>query len=52
MIPKTGLVIVHCGAGARASIAYTALISKGYKNIKFLNDSFEEIANENGIILV
>ncbi len=52
MIPTTGLVIVHCSAGARASLAYTTLINKGYKNIKFLNDSLEEIAKENGITLI
>lgn len=51
-IPKTGLVIIHCVGGARAGLAYTLLTKKGYKNIKYLNDSFADIAKENGINLI
>ncbi|MCK5883777.1 MAG: hypothetical protein KAG61_08825 [Bacteriovoracaceae bacterium] len=50
-IPKKGLVLIHCVGGSRASLAYTALLKKGYKNIKFLDDEFLEITKENGIKL-
>jgi len=51
-IPKTGLVIVHCVGGSRAALAYTLLTKKGYKNIKYLDDSFADIAKKNGIKLI
>lgn len=51
-IPKEGLVILHCVGGSRAALAYTLLAKKGYTNVKYLNDSFAEIAKENGIKLI
>ncbi len=51
-IPKNSPVILHCAAGARASLGYTLLTKRGYTNITFLNDSFKEVANENGIELI
>mgnify|MGYP003624485227 CR=1 FL=1 len=51
-IPKDGLVILHCLGGSRASLGYTLLMKKGYNNVKYLNDSFSEIAKENGIELM
>ena len=51
-IPKDGLVILHCVGGARASLAYTALTKKGYTNVKFLDDTFEDVAKDNGIKLI
>ncbi|MCW8327667.1 rhodanese-like domain-containing protein [Photobacterium sp. SDRW27] len=51
-IPKTGLVVLHCVGGARASLAYTALTKKGYTNVKFLDDTFEDVVKENGITLL
>ncbi|MGF1760279.1 rhodanese-like domain-containing protein [Photobacterium sagamiensis] len=51
-IPKTGLVVIHCMGGSRAAIAYTTLTNKGYSNVKFLDDSLEDIAKENGIKLI
>ncbi len=51
-VPKNSPVILHCAAGARASLGYTLLTKRGYTNITFLNDSFKEVANENGIELI
>jgi len=51
-IPKTGQVIVHCAAGARAALAYASLVKHGYDNVKFLNDSFEAVAKENNLKLL
>jgi rhodanese-related sulfurtransferase len=51
-VPKEGLVILHCAAGARASLAYTLLTKHGYTNAKFLNDSFMGVVNDNGIKLM
>ncbi|MGF1764262.1 rhodanese-like domain-containing protein [Aliivibrio kagoshimensis] len=51
-IPKNSSVILHCAAGARASLGYTLLTKRGYTNITFLNDSFKEVAKENGIELI
>ncbi|MGY5453353.1 rhodanese-like domain-containing protein [Agarivorans sp. MS3-6] len=51
-IPKEGLVIFHCAGGSRASLAYTLLTNKGYTNVGFLNDSFADVAQANGIELL
>ncbi|HEY5716322.1 MAG TPA: rhodanese-like domain-containing protein [Psychromonas sp.] len=51
-IPKTGLVILHCSGGSRAALAYTLLSKKGYKNVKYLSDSFADIAQKNGLKLI
>lgn len=51
-IPKEGLVILHCVGGSRASLGYTLLAKKGYKNVRYLNDSFTEVAKDNGIELI
>ena len=51
-IPRTGLVILHCAGGARASLAYTTLINKGYTNVKFLDESLEAVVKDNGIKLI
>ncbi|MDF2153425.1 rhodanese-like domain-containing protein [Vibrio sp. CAU 1672] len=51
-IPKAGLVIVHCAGGARAALAYTTLTQLGYSNVKFLDDTLEEVAKEHGISLI
>lgn len=51
-IPKTGLVVLHCVGGARASLAYTTLTKKGYSNVKFLDDTFAEVVKDNGITLI
>lgn len=51
-IPKDKLVILHCVGGARASLGYTLLTEKGYTNIKFLNDTFADVAKDNGIELL
>lgn len=50
-VPKDKPVYLHCAAGARASLAYTLLTTKGFTNVKFLNDSFEDVAKDNGIAL-
>lgn len=51
-IPKDKLVILHCVGGARASLGYTLLTKKGYTNVKFLNDTFADVAKDNGIELM
>lgn len=51
-VPKDELVILHCAAGARASLAYTLLIKHGYTNVQFLNDTFDAVAQENGLELL
>ena len=51
-VPKEGTVILHCAAGARASLGYTLLSKKGFTNVKFLNDSFDGVAKDNGIQLL
>jgi rhodanese-related sulfurtransferase len=51
-IPKDSLVIFHCAGGSRASLAYTLLTNKGYTNVSFLNDSFADVAKDNGIELL
>ncbi|MFC1235775.1 rhodanese-like domain-containing protein [Vibrio sp. F74] len=51
-IPKDKLVILHCVGGARASLGYTLLTKKGYTNVKFLNDTFADVAKDNGIELI
>lgn len=51
-IPKDGLVILHCVGGSRASLGYTLLTKKGYSNIKYLNDTFTDVAKDNGIELM
>ncbi|WED20674.1 rhodanese-like domain-containing protein [Vibrio sp. JC009] len=51
-IPKDKPVILHCVGGARAALGYTMLSKKGYKNVKYLNDTFVDVANDNGIALV
>jgi hydroxyacylglutathione hydrolase len=51
-ISKEGLVILHCVDGSRASVDYTLLAKKGYKNVKYLNDSFTKIAKKNAIELM
>lgn len=51
-VPKDGVVILHCAAGARASLAYTLLTKNGYTNVKFLNDTFDAVAKENGLELL
>lgn len=50
-VPKDGLVVLHCLGGARALLAYTMLTKKGYKNVKWLDDSFVDVAKDNGIKL-
>lgn len=50
-VPKDQLVVLHCAAGARASLAYTMLTKNGYSNVKFLNDTFDAVAKENGLEL-
>jgi rhodanese-related sulfurtransferase len=50
-VPKDKPVYLHCAAGARASLAYTLLVTKGFTNVKYLNDSFEDVAKDNGIVL-
>ncbi|MFA0448456.1 rhodanese-like domain-containing protein [Vibrio breoganii] len=51
-VPKDGLVILHCEAGARAALGYTLLSKKGYTNVKYLNDSFKGVVVDNGISLL
>jgi rhodanese-related sulfurtransferase len=51
-IPKDKLVILHCVGGARASLGYTLLTKKGFTNVKFLNDTFADVAKDNGIELL
>ncbi|GEM79595.1 rhodanese-like domain-containing protein [Vibrio superstes] len=51
-VPKEGLVILHCEAGARAALGYTLLSKKGYTNVKYLNDSFKGVVADNGIGLL
>lgn len=50
-VPKDRPVILHCAAGARASMGYTLLSNKGYTNVSFLNDSFIDVARDNNITL-
>lgn len=51
-IPKDKMVILHCAGGARASLGYTLLSKHGYKNVKYLNDTFADVAKDNGIELL
>jgi rhodanese-related sulfurtransferase len=51
-IPKDSPVILHCAAGARASLGYTMLSKKGFTNVKFLNDSFKGVTSDNSIPLI
>jgi rhodanese-related sulfurtransferase len=51
-VPKDQLVILHCAAGARASLGYTLLTKNGYTNVKYLNDSFKGVVTDNKIPLI
>lgn len=49
---KETAIILHCVGGSRASLAYTLLTNKGYTNVRYLNDSFADVAKDNGIELL
>jgi len=51
-IPKDQPVVLHCAAGARASLGYILLTKKGFTNVKFLNDTFNAVAKENNLKLL
>ena len=44
-LPKDKEIIVHCGTGMRAQIAYSALANAGFKS-RFLNDKIAFIKNQ------
>jgi rhodanese-related sulfurtransferase len=50
-IPKNKKVILHCASGARASMGYDLLLAKGYKNVTFLDDSFNVVVQQYNIKL-
>lgn len=39
------LILIHCAAGGRASLAALALKQMGYQNVHAINDEFEIILN-------
>lgn len=51
-VAKDKPVYLYCASGARASMAYTLLTTKGFTNVKFLNDSFMDIAKDKDIPLI
>ena len=51
-IPQKGLVIIHCIGGSRAAIMYALLTKKGYSNIKYLDDTFADVVEDNNLKLV
>ncbi|MEW6670742.1 MAG: rhodanese-like domain-containing protein [Thermodesulfobacteriota bacterium] len=44
-LPKNKEIIVHCGTGMRAQMAYSALVNAGFKT-RFLNDKIAFIKNQ------
>ncbi|MBF0278844.1 MAG: hypothetical protein HQM13_13670 [SAR324 cluster bacterium] len=37
-LPRNEEIVIHCGSGVRAQIAYNFLKNKGYQNVRFLNN--------------
>ncbi|MGA1598664.1 MAG: rhodanese-like domain-containing protein [bacterium] len=40
-LSRDAVILIHCGTGARASMAYTLLKSKGFNNVRFLDATLE-----------
>ena len=40
-LPKTGEVVTYCSNGIRSEMAYEALKTKGYTNVRFLNETLK-----------